>query len=165
MEKWKEHMEDVTHELTVNPDLALSATSPESLAKIDLLQGLLLDTPQLPLETAHVLHAGVYARTIRMPAETVLTGALIKIPTLLVVSGVANVWTDQGWLRLSRYTVLPGMAGRKQIFVARTAVDMTMMFPTQAKTVDEAEREFTDEYELLMSRRQSSPDPVLVTGE
>ena len=42
----------------------------------------------------------------------------------------------------------------KQIFISKTPVIITMTFPTSAKTIEEAEREFTDEHELLLSRRQ-----------
>lgn len=95
----------------------------------------------------------MYARTIRIPAGVVLTGALVKIPTLLVVHGEADVLTGDGWASISGFGVLAGAALRKQIFVTRSAVEMTMVFPTQAATVDEAEREFTDEWESLMSRK------------
>ena len=54
-------------------------------------------------------------------------------------------------------------AGRKQIFVTRKPTVITMIFRTDAQTVEQAEAEFTDEAELLMSR-QSDSDLVLITG-
>ena len=43
-----------------------------------------LKAPQTKIATDHLFHAGVYARTIMIPAETVLTGALIEIATVLM---------------------------------------------------------------------------------
>lgn len=106
----------------------------------------------------------MYARTIRLDAGIVLTGALIKIPTLLIFNGHADVWVGDGWLEMKGYGLIVGSAGRKQVFITRSCVEMTMIFPTQAKTVEEAEREFTDEYEKLMSRASNS-DTVVITGE
>lgn len=122
------------------------------LEKIKAAEDLILTLPQVEIATEHVFHAGMYARTIRVPAGTVLTGAFMKIPTLLIVHGDAEVLNFDGWLDVRGYAVLAGGAGRKQVFFARTAVEMTMVFATQATTVDEAEREFTDEFERLMSR-------------
>ena len=34
---------------------------------------------QVPIETRHVLHAGMYARTICIPAGVLITGALVKV--------------------------------------------------------------------------------------
>ena len=40
-----------------------------------------------------------------------------------------------------------------------------MMFATSAKTVEDAENEFTDEAHLLLSRQQPEHDTVVITGE
>ena len=108
---------------------------------------------KVEIATEHLFHAGMYARTIRLQAGVVLTGALMKIETILIFNGMADVWTGHGWERIGGYQVLAGSAMRKQVFVTRSAVEMTMVFPTAATTVDEAEREFTDEFERLMSRK------------
>jgi hypothetical protein len=114
---------------------------------------LIQSCPQIDIPTEHLLHGGMYARTIRVPAGTVLEGAEIKIPTLLVVHGYAQFRLERGDLVVNGFGVLAGSAGRKTIMWAQSDVEMTMVFPTQAETVDEAEREFTDDFERLMSRR------------
>ena len=43
----------------------------------------MLECPQVAIQTTHHFHAGLYSRTIRIPAGVMITGALIKIPTLL----------------------------------------------------------------------------------
>jgi hypothetical protein len=63
------------------------------------------------------------------------------------------------------YAVLPASAGRKQAFVAQADTRLTMVFPTSAKTVEQAEREFTDEIYLLGSRHGAAANHVVITGE
>lgn len=130
----------------------LSTSSPEALEGVRRIETLVRSVEQLEIPTEHVLHAGMYARTIRVPAGTVFTSVLIKIATLVVIHGDAEVFTGDGWIAIGGYGVMAGGAFRKQVYVARSGVEMTMVFPTQAQTVDEAEREFTDEVDELMSR-------------
>lgn len=120
---------------------------------------------QISLDTQHVLHAGLYSRTIRLPAGTMITGALIKIATLIIVQGDAFVWLGDRSRRLTGYNVLPASAGRKQAFVSMDETFITMVFPTVAKDVESAERQFTDEVDLLASRRSDTPNEIIVTGE
>jgi hypothetical protein len=147
------------------PGAALPAPSDEVLAKIGKVEEVLLTLPQIEIHTEHVLHGGLYVRTIRLAPEVVITGAHIKVPTVLVVSGKCAVFVGEGWLELDGYSVIPASKGRKQIFVTREATVITMAFRTDAKTVEEAEAEFTDEAENLMSRRQGSGDVFTITGE
>jgi len=143
----------------------LPAPSPEALAKVYIAEERILQQEQAPLRTEHVLHAGLYARTVRMPAGIVGVGALIKRATLLIANGDALAFVGEGWAEITGYNVLPASSGRKQIFVTRGPLELTMIFPTQAKTVAEAEEEFTDETEMLMSRADDSGDTVIITGE
>ncbi len=144
---------------------ALPAMDADALDKVRALQAEAALQPQIPLDTSHVLHAGMYARTIRMPPNTLITGALIKIATLVIVQGVALVWLGDECRRLEGYTVLPASAGRKQAFVALEETHITMLFPTAARTVEDAEREFTDDHERLASRRGDTPNLTVITGE
>jgi hypothetical protein len=143
----------------------LPATTPDALAQVAVLQNVLLRAEQLAIRTEHVLHGGMYARTIRLAPEVVLTGALIKRATMLIVNGSTAVLVGDGWAELDGYYVIPASAGRKQVFVTRGTVEITMIFPTQAKTVEGAEAEFTDEVEMLLSRRLDGHDLVTITGE
>ncbi|MDE4917769.1 hypothetical protein ACUXAV_005113 [Cupriavidus metallidurans] len=137
----------------VVPDIA--PMSDADLEKVRRLEGRVLALPQISLHTDHVLHGGMYARTICLAPDTVLTGALIKIPTVLIISGDVLVYTgDVMPRRVIGYHVLSAAAWRKQAFIAVAETHMTMVFPTQATTVEQAENEFTDEADRLMSRRQ-----------
>ena len=154
-------------------ELALSAllppTSPISLDIVRAIEQRSLAGPQLPLTTHHVIHAGVYSRTIMMPkappgSKTIMTGALIKIATTLVICGDCSVLIgDAEEVRVIGYRVLAASAGRKQAYIAHEDTYITMIFKTQARTVEEAEAEFTDEHEMLMSRH--GINDILITGE
>lgn len=113
-----------------------------------------LHLPQVPIPTDHVFHAGMYARTIKIPAGVALTGAQIKIPTILIISGDALIYGEGGATRYAGYHVALGQCGRKQAFYALQDTYLTMLFPTGATTVDAAEKAFTDEYEKLFSRKE-----------
>jgi hypothetical protein len=107
----------------------------------------------------------MYLRTIKMPAGTVLTGALIKRATTLIVSGNATVFVGDKTLDLDGYFVLPASANRKQAIAAHAETYLTMTFATNAKSVSEVEDEFTDESALLLSRQSGYENQVIFTGE
>lgn len=127
--------------------------SPQSIDKVRQLEGIVREAPQVPIDTLHTIHAGMYARTVFIPAGALITGVLIKIATLLIVAGDALVYVDGGPMELRGYNVVPASAGRKQAFLAQTDLYLTMIFPSDACDVEEAERQFTDEVNSLASRQ------------
>lgn len=137
--------------LTAAPTLL--PMSDESIEKVRRLEGELLELPQVDPETAHLFHAGLYARTVKIPAGALMTGALIKIATVLIISGSVTVFTEGEPLDIDGYAVIQGAAGRKQAFLTRSETSITMLFATDAKTIDEVENEFTDETGRLLSRK------------
>jgi hypothetical protein len=140
--------------------------TPDAIACVSELEQRILALPQVRIHTQHVLHAGMYVRTIVIPGGVVLTGALIKRATVVVVSGDALVSRgDEEGFRITGTVALPASAGRKQAFVAYADTAVTMAFPTSAKTVEEAEAEFTDDTEMLMSRRDPELNTIIITGE
>lgn len=139
--------------------------SEASIAAVRELENITLSVPQVDIATHHTLHAGLYSRTICIPAGVVLTGAFITIPTLLIFNGRARVAVDNEWTDIAGYRVLPASAGRKQAFIAESDTHLTMVFPTEAKTVEQAEEEFTNEAHLLFSRAPDAQNFVTITGE
>lgn len=109
---------------------------------------------QVDLETLNVLHAGLYSRTVRIPAGVVITGAFIKIPTVLTIFGDMTMTAGDKCIDIDGFATLKCPAGRKQIMVAKSDCIVQMSFASNAKTVEEAEDEFTDEGDLLMSRKK-----------
>jgi len=141
----------------------IPAMSAQAIRAVRALEERVLTLPQVPIETRHLLHAGMYARTICVPAGVLITGAHITIPTLLIVSGHATLFIGGEDVELKGYAVIPASAGRKQAIYAHADTLLTMLFPTTARTVEEAEQEFTDEPDRLGSRR--APNHVTATGE
>lgn len=107
---------------------------------------------QVKIEIEHQLHAGMYVRTCKMMSDCLLTGALIKVPTILIVSGFCSMYMGGRFRHISGYEVFYTEANRKAIFISETETFLTMCFPTQAKTVKDAEEQFTNEVHLIQSR-------------
>lgn len=144
---------------------ALVVPGSEALARVFRIQDEILSHPQIDIPTEHILHGGMYARTIRLKGGVIVTGAHFKVPSILIVKGKCAVSSGESAILLCNYHVLTGEAGRKQVCVTMEDTEITMIFRTDAKTVEEAENEFTDEAESLMSRKQDGNNIMLVTGE
>jgi hypothetical protein len=138
---------------TLTLSAALPPSTPAGVALVQQIHERLIAQPQVPIATHHVLHAGIYSRTICIPAGVALAGALIKIPTTLIVCGrVSVLFGDGDEAVIEGYQVFAASAGRQQSYIAHQDTWLTMSFRTQARTVEEAEREFTDQADQLFSR-------------
>lgn len=127
-----------------------------SLSQIDSIKAFeeyVLQFPQITIDTSHLFHAGTYTRTIFIPEGVVMTGALIKIPTTLIISGDVTVTVGDGSMRLSGYNVISASSGRKQAFHAHSDTHLSMIFATSCTTIEDAENEFTDESDRLQTRQ------------
>jgi len=131
-------------------ETSIPATSPEMIGKIRRLEEKILRCEQFQFRTEHVFHAGMYARTVRIPAGVVFTSVLIKCPTLVILNGTCDI-AGGTVRRFDGYNVVSAEAGRKMVYITRSPVEITMLFATNARTVEEAEAEFTDETENLLS--------------
>lgn len=140
--------------VTSPPYLAMPSTGAIALEAIRTVERMMLSEPHPAVPTEHTFHAGCYARTLRLAPGMVVVTALVKIPTLLIVSGSVDILIDDAWTHLEGHQVIPASAGRKQILLAHSAASLTMVFQTRARTLEEAERAFTDEVDLLLSQRK-----------
>ncbi len=136
-----------------------------AIEKVRKLESFASRMQQIDIPTSHVLHAGMYSRTVMIPAGAMITGALIKIATILVVQGDVIVYIGDEAIELYGYNVLPASANRKQAFVAQTDAYLTMIFPSKAKTLAEAEDEFTDDADMLISRKDATMNQLIITGQ
>lgn len=137
------------------PRLHIAPMSATTIERVRELESLVAKLAQLAIPTDHVFHAGVYARTVMVPAGAVITGVLIKIPTLLIVNGDAILHAERGPIEIHGYNVIPAAAGRKQALFAITDTHLTMIFATATDSIGAAEHEFTDEADMLMSRKEA----------
>ena len=141
------------------------AMTSKAIAKVRKLENFILQHEQFVPDTDHVIHGGMYCRTIVLPGGMVLAGALIKVPTTLIVNGKCRVYLGDKSVDLEGYHVLAASAGRKQAFVTFEETQITMIFATDAQTVEEAENQFTDDADRLMSRRDDAVNTINITGE
>jgi hypothetical protein len=142
----------------------LPMPSAEMIECISAADARMRTMPQIDVQTEHIFHGGMYSRTVRLKPGHAIIGVTIKIPTQLIVAGDCMVLAGDEWQHLVGFHVLAGMPGRRGVFIAQSDTVLTMIFPTKAKTVAEAEAEFTDEGDQLLSRQQAENDTVVITG-
>lgn len=143
----------------------IPAMTPAAIEKVRELETINREAPQLQIDTHHVIHGGMYARSIKLEPNTLLTGAMIKKATILIVVGHVIVYVGHEAQELQGHHVIAASAGRKQAFVTKSETYLTMIFATKAKSVVQAEDEFTDEADMLFSRHNGNLNHVILTGE
>ena len=140
--------------------------APMSEYELNIVRGIesqMAEMEQISIHTHHLIHGGNYLRTINLQAGAIITGVVIKIPTTIILNGNINILVGSEVKNYNGFHILPASAGRKQLMTALQDTSVTMIFPTQAKTVEEAEKEFTDEFDLLMSNE--ADNTITITGE
>lgn len=143
----------------------IAVMSESAIEKVRVVQNAMLELPQVDLPVHHTLHGGMYSRSLVIPAGVAIAGAFILVPTMLIVSGNVTVYANDQSYEIDGYRVLVASAGRKQVFVAHSDTNMTMLFSTDATTVEAAENKFTSESGLLASRRHEDLNTTIITGE
>lgn len=143
----------------------LPSMSVSELNSIYAIQNQMSEMPQEDISTHHVIHAGIYTRTIKIRQGMAIVGVLVKIPTTLVVNGDVTFNSGSKPVRLTGHHVIPASAYRKQAFIAHEDTYLSMSFATDAKSIEEAEEQFTDEFETLISRHPLSINEIDITGE
>lgn len=133
-----------------NP-LVLRGTS--SLQAVKRLEDFLLQFPQVDLGTTHVVHGGMCARTIFVPAGTVLTGAFTTMDYTAIVSGDITVTTDDGERRITGFQAFPVKGGIKRAGFAHADTWWSMVWRTELTDIRAIEDEATPEADRLQTRR------------
>lgn len=91
----------------------------------------------------HHFSDGVYAREIRIPAGTLLTGKIHKRANLNILSaGEMSVLTERGVERVRAPFTVVSPAGTKRIAYAHTEVVWTTIHGTQETDIEKIEAEF-----------------------
>lgn len=152
-------------QLPATTETRIPAMSEDAIAKVRQLEEVAGICPQLIAITQHVIHGGMYARTVMIPAGAMLTGALVEVATMLIVQGHAEIFIGEDTIAVRGYNCFPASAGRKQAIIAHENTYITMVFPTPAQTIADAEDWFTDEAHLLCSRRPEAYNSITITGE
>jgi hypothetical protein len=90
------------------------------------LEAEILRLPQVDLPVEHAFCSGLYARTMHIPAGTVLTGAVHRDESFFVVrKGILMVTTDDGIARIEPGHMSVTRPNTKRAGVALTDVEVT----------------------------------------
>ena len=122
-------------------------------ASIEQLEEMILAVPQVDLRTEQKLSGMVYARTIHIPAGTVLTGATHRKDHINVVCGDITVTTDDGPVRFTGYHVIETKAGSKRAGIAHTDTTWTTLCATELTDFEAIEDELVVESARLQTRQ------------
>ncbi len=111
-----------------------------------------LPDPDCPLE--HVFAPGAYARTIRIPADTLIVGKIHKHAHLnMLMQGDVSVATEEGPIRMQAPRVMCSKAGTKRVVYAHTDVIWTTVHLTDSTDLDEIEEQIIaktyEEFDVL----------------
>lgn len=152
----------------------IRAMNGKDIDRVKQLEELALTCSQLPMVTEHMLHGGIYSRIIHLPQGSILTGALVKVPTMLIVNGHVEILIgDESATVMEGFTVFAASANRKQAFIAIEDTTIAMQFVDTRTTqpldeeanIQELEAMFTDEAHMLFSRRPGAENVIIITGE
>ena len=128
--------------------------SPDKVREMEAHLSLL---PQVDIGSTDIIHARMCARTIFIPAGTMLTGALTNIDNICLMVGDITVTTDDGPKRLTGFHVLTAKAGFKRAGYAHADTYWTTIHHTDLEDISAIEEEMTPECETLQSRRNRLP--------
>ena len=109
--------------------------------------------PQLDGQTTHALAGGVYARTIRVPAGSVFTGAVHKKDHINIVNGDVTFVNEQGQQRLTGYHVITTRAGAKRVAWAHANTEWTTVLRTDWTELADIEADAVEDADHLQSRQ------------
>lgn len=127
--------------------------------QIARLEGALLDAESagagVALDTWHHFADGLVARTIFIPAGTVLTGAAHKAEHLNISHGDITVWTEAGMRRLTGHHVLSSLPGAKRAGLAHADTWWTTVHtnPGNLRDIAALEDALVEDAHRLQSRR------------
>lgn len=113
---------------------------------------MLRDFPQVDLGTRHQLAGGMYARTIFIPAGTILAGAAHKTEHFDVMQGDVSIVTPNGLMRISGTHTLITPAGTERQGFAHSDTVWTTICRTDKLAIEEIEAELVHTPELLQTR-------------
>lgn len=130
---------------------------PEELRKmtklIEFLNGINPNASTKDVPTEHFIHAGCYVRTCMVPAGIVCAAVEIIVPTVLVICGRGTAYCGDKKCEIDGFYVMRGEAPRQMAFSAEKDTYMTMFYATDKTDPVDCEEEFTDQTDLLLTRR------------
>jgi hypothetical protein len=123
-----------------------------TLGAVRALEAELRKLPQVQIPAQLLIHGQMAARTIFIPAGTILTGVATKCDNISIAVGDITVTTDDGPQRLTGFHVLPAKAGAKRAGVAHADTWWTTVHHTALTDEAAIVEEMTDEPDALQTR-------------
>jgi hypothetical protein len=118
----------------------LPAPSRESILK---LEAAMLEHPQVEMEVIHHFSKGIYARELRIPKGTVLTGKIHRHEHLNIISaGDITVMTESGMQRIRAPHTLLSLPGIKRAGYAHEDTVWTTIHATEETDLVKLEQMF-----------------------
>ena len=107
------------------------------------VEGKMRELPgQMEIEPIHHFSKGIYARELRIPAGTLLTGKIHKFENLNIISqGDISVFTEEGVKRIQAPCTLVSPPGTKRIGYAHTDTVWTTIHATEETDLQALESE------------------------
>lgn len=96
----------------------------------------------------HQLRDGLYMRTVRTPANSIVCGAKFKkFGVSMLVKGKVSILSEQGCALLEAPLVFPTPAGSRKIGFCHSETILSVIFSVKGESLDEIEDElFSFEY-------------------
>lgn len=120
----------------------------DARAKAFALEAAMRQGDTIEIEIDHYFCDGIYARTMYMPAGSVIVGKIHKYPQLnILAKGDVTVATENGPIRIEAgwHKVCP--PGAKRSFYAHEDSVWTVILQTRLTDVEQIEKEYTAETE------------------
>ncbi len=133
------------NELTARGASHLPVNTQEEKERLQTLHAMMDEMPQTKAEIKELLYAGLYTRIASIPADQVVMGCELKVPTTLTVVGDCEVTLGGEATPVNGYAVFSGAVGRKTAFFTHSPTVLIMSYRTDAKTLGEVRQELTDE--------------------
>lgn len=121
--------------------------------RIEQLTQELLKAPQVDVKTSHALSGGIYARTMYVPAGTLLTGATHKKDHINVFIGDFSVSSIEGLFRYTGHHVIECKAGIRRAILAHVDGVWTTLVRTDLTEINDIEDESVVESGSLQTRQ------------
>lgn len=112
--------------------------------KVSLIEAEMLKHERIEIPVRHDFSPGLYARTITIPAGTLLTGRIHLYEQLNILSGgEIDVLTHEGMKRVKAPFIVVSPPGTKRVAYAHTECTWTTILATDETDPDKIEAAFT----------------------
>ena len=105
-------------------------------ARVERLEAILENAPQVECPVQHRFAPGVYMREMLVPAGTIATGAVHKTEHLTIVVGHCLLTTDEGVQEFIGYRSFASKPGAKRAINAIEDTIVTTIHPTEETDLD-----------------------------